>query len=165
MSAVALCSFVGVAHADEEHDSAAFSANRGFKIGIGPILLSPSREGGPWGGGLDLDGRYGIVAGPTVIAPGGRLAGYALSGRFIGTAMPTLRFTLPVGPLAPFVVGGIGGGWISNPSESGVAMLGGGGLMIHFGRVFAIGAEATYQTITGTEFHGLAIGPAISFGG
>lgn len=144
-------------------DSAAYRANEGFRLGIGPVLLFPS-DGGPLGGGLDLDARYGIPAGPTILAPGGRLAGYALSGRFIGVAMPTFRVTLPVGPLAPFVVGGVGGGWMSNPSEAGLALLGGGGLMVHFGRVLAVGAEVTYQTITGTEFQNLAIGPSIQIG-
>lgn len=155
-----------IAHAEEdEGDSAAMAANRGFKLGIGPIILFPMRDNGPFGGGLIVDGRYGIKAGPTVLAPGARLSGYLISGRFIGTAMPTFRVTLPVGPLAPFVLGGVGPGFISNDSEAGVALLGGGGLMIHFGRFFAIGAEATYQVITGTEFRSLAIGPAISFGG
>jgi hypothetical protein len=36
--------------------------------------------------------------------------------------------------------------------------------MVHLGRVLALGVEATYQTITGTEFKELAIGPAIMFG-
>ena len=150
---------------EQREESAAMSANRGFKLGLGPTLLLPMREGGPYGGGLNIEGRYGIKAGPTAIAPGGLLAGYLISSRFIGLAMPTLRVTLPVGPFAPYAVGGVGGGWISNASEGGVALLGGGGLMIHFGRVFAIGAEATYQTITGTEFGGVALGPAFSFGG
>jgi hypothetical protein len=166
---VAAASVVGIsrdARAQEEHeDSAAMSANRGFKLGIGPTVLLPMRAGGPYGGGLNVEGRYGIKAGPTVVAPGGMLAGYFISSRFIGMAMPTFRLTVPIGPLAPYALGGVGGGWISNPSEGGVALLGGGGLMIHFGRFFAIGAEATYQTITGTDFGGVTIGPAISFGG
>jgi hypothetical protein len=150
---------------ESEGDSPAMSANRGLNIGLGPTLLLPLRDGGPYGGGLTVDGRYGIKVGPTVLAPGGMLSGYLISSRFIGLAMPTFRITLPVGPLAPYALGGVGGGWISNPSEGGVALLGGGGLMIHFGRIFALGAEVTYQTITGTEFGGVAIGPAISFGG
>jgi hypothetical protein len=117
------------------------------------------------GGGVVFDGRYGFRAGPTVLAPGGRLAGYIISSRFVGTAMPTFRVTLPVGPLAPYVVGGIGAGGLSNPSESGLALLGGGGLMIHFGRIVAVGAELTYQRITGTEFESLGIGPSLQFGG
>lgn len=146
-----------------DESSAAVVANTGFHVGIGPVILIPPGNR-PIGGGLDLDLRYGIGLDPVIVAPGGRLAGYFISGRFIGMAMPTARLTLPVGPLAPFLSGGVGGGWISNPSEAGVALLGGGGLMVHFGRVFALGVEATYQTITGTDFHSLAIGPSILIG-
>ncbi|MDF2697965.1 MAG: hypothetical protein K0S65_6348 [Labilithrix sp.] len=152
------------ASAQEEHESAAMSANKGLRIGFGPELLLPS-DSGPMGGGAVLDGRYGFKAGPTVLAPGGRLGGYVISSRFAGTAMPTFRITLPVGPLAPYAVGGIGIGGLSNPGESGLAFLGGGGLMLHFGRILAIGAEVTYQRITGTEFEVLGIGPSIHIGG
>lgn len=140
-------------------------ANRGLHIGLGPAILFPSREGGPYGGGLEIEGRYGIEAGPTVIAPGGLVGGYLISSRFVALAMPTVRWTLPIGPLAPYVLGGIGGGWLSNPNDGGLAVLGGGGLAIHLGSVLAIGAEVTYRTITGTEYHGLALGPTITFGG
>lgn len=152
------------ASAQEERESAAMAANRGLRFGLGPELLLPT-DNGPMGGGLVLDGRYGFRAGPTVLAPGGRLGGYIISSRFAGTAMPTFRITLPVGPLAPFAVGGVGIGGLSNPGESGLAWLGGGGLMIHFGRVLAIGAEITYQRITDTELETLGIGPSIQFGG
>lgn len=146
-----------------DEDSAAVQANSGLHMGFGPILLIPT-DGGPMGGGLDFDLRYGIKLDPIILAPGGRLSGYLISERFVGTAMPTARVTLPLGPFAPFVVGGVGGGWMSNPGESGVALLGGGGLMIHFGRFLAIGAEATYQTITSTELKSWAIGPTILIG-
>ena len=152
------------ASAQEERESAAMQANRGLRFGLGPELLLPN-DRGPMGGGLVLDGRYGFKAGPTVLAPGGRLGGYVISSRFAGTAMPTFRITLPIGPLAPFAVGGLGIGGLSNPSESGLAWLGGGGLMVHFGRILAIGAEITYQRIEGTEFETLGIGPSIQFGG
>lgn len=150
---------------EPERDSVAMEANRGLKIGIAPTLVFPMRDGGPYGGGLELQGRYGIKAGPTVVAPGGALGGYAISGRFVGLAMPTLRWTFPVGPLAPYALGGIGVGGLTNPGESGLALMGGGGLMIHFGRIFALGAELSYRTITNTEYGGLALGPVISFGG
>lgn len=163
-AALALALVPATALAQEEGESTAMRANRGFKLGLGPELLIPS-DGGPMGGGLTLDGRYGIKAGPTVLAPGGRLAGYYISKRFVGTAMPTFRVTVPVGPLAPFLVGGLGPGGMTNDGEGGLAILGGGGLMIHFGRFVAVGAEVTYQKITGTEFEMLGIGPAIHFGG
>lgn len=146
----------------EDENTPAKAANRGFTTEFGPVILFPS-DGGPAGGGLDLDLRYGIEAGPVIVAPGARLDGYYFSGRFVGMAMPAVRLTLPIGPFAPFVVGGVGGGWISNPAENGLAFLGGGGLVIHLGRVVAIGVEATYQTIKDTEFEMLAIGPTISF--
>jgi len=109
--AAALLTIAASASAQEESESTAMRANRGFRFGFGPALLLPT-DGGPLGGGLVLDGRYGIKAGPTVLAPGGRLAGYLLSARFIGTAMPTFRVTLPVGPFAPYILGGVGGGWL-----------------------------------------------------
>lgn len=166
VAAIVTVAIPSAAHAQEDDsESVAMRANKGLKIGLGPTILMPQRDGGPLGGGLALDGRYGIKAGPTVLAPGGRLSGYLQSSRFTGIAMPTFRVTLPAGPLAPYIVGGVGGGWLSNPSDSGLAVMGGGGLMIHFGRFFAIGAEATYQRITTTPFEVLAIGPSISFGG
>jgi hypothetical protein len=161
---LAVLLFPAAAAAQEQPESPAIGANRGFRLGVGPALLLPTDDG-PIGGGLVLDGRYGIKAGPTVIAPGGRLSGYLISSRFVGTAMPTLRVTVPVGPLAPFVLGGVGPGGLTNPNQGGVALLGGGGLMVHFGRVVAIGGEVTYQRITGTEFQALALGPAIHFDG
>jgi hypothetical protein len=165
LAAAVVLTIPSPASAQEESESTAMQANKGLRFGFGPALLVPTERDRPLGGGLVLDGRYGFRVGPTVMAPGGRLAGYLLSERFIGTAMPTFRITLPVGPLAPYALGGLGGGWISNPADSGLAWIAGGGLMIHFGRVLAIGAEATYETITGTEFKALSIGPAIHIGG
>lgn len=144
-----------------DEDSAAVQANKGLHFGIGPVLLVPP-DNRPLGGGLDLDLRYGIGAEPFILAPGGRLAGYFISGRFIGVAMGTFRLTVPLGPLAPFGIGGVGPGTITNPGETGLALMGGGGLMIHFGKILAVGAEATYQTITGTEFKTFTIGPSIA---
>jgi hypothetical protein len=151
-----------VARAYDE-DSAAVRANKGFHFGLGPVLLVPT-DGGPLGGGADVELRYGIGADPVIIAPGGRLSGYYISERFIGMATPTVRVTLPLGPLAPFVLGGLGPGYITNPGEPGVAAIAGGGLMIHITSFFALGAEATYQTITGTEFQSFGIGPSLIIG-
>jgi hypothetical protein len=166
VGSVALVATPSVARAQEnENDTVAMQANRGLKVGLGPTLLLPLHEGSAYGGGLTVDGRYGIQAGRTVIAPGGRLGGYLISRRFVGLAMPTARVTVPVGPLAPYVMGGLGAGGLTNDGESGLAAMVGGGLMIHVGSVFAFGAQATYQVITGTEMHTVAITPAISFGG
>lgn len=149
--------------AQAEGDSAAWRANTGLITGLGLALLVP--EEGSIGGGLELGARYGIPAGPVVLAPGGLLGGYYLQERFIGVLMPTFRVTLPLGPLAPFGQGGVGGGTITNPGEGGLAWLAGGGLMIHFGGILAIGAEINYQGISGTGYKALSIGPSIVIGG
>lgn len=147
----------------EERDSAAYDSNEGWNTGFGPMIIAP-RDGGPLGAGLDLDLRYGIGAGPFVFAPGGRLAGYYYSQRFVGLAMPTARLTLPIGPLAPYGVVGAGAGSVSNPTQSGMALMGGGGLMLHFGRIFGLGVEATYQKITETDFRAISVGPLFTIG-
>ena len=149
------------ARADE--DDIAYRANTGLRWGIGPVILIPPGDR-PLGGGLDLDVRYGIGAGPVVVAPGARFAGYILSREYIVLGMPTARVTLPFGPLAPFVVGGVGPGYTSAEEKGGVALLGGGGLMVHIGPFFGIGAEATYQTITGTDFKAVTVGPSLLIG-
>jgi hypothetical protein len=155
------------ARAQEEgtEESVAMRANTGLNLGLAPMVLLPARDNGPWGGGLDVQGRYGLRVWKTVVAPGAMLGGYTISGRLIGLAMPTLRWTIPIGPLAPYGVGGIGYGGITNPGDSGLGWLAGGGLMIHFGHVVGIGAELTYRAITGTDYGALVLGPQISFGG
>jgi hypothetical protein len=163
LAVVALVATPRVAAAQEQATSVAAQQNRGLKVGLEPTLVLPLRSNGPWGGGLSVDGRYGIPVGRTVIAPGGRISGYLISERAIGIAMPTARVTVPVGPLAPYLVGGVGVGVVTNDSEAGAALLGGGGMMIHVGRGVAFGAEATYQTITGTEFNTVTISPTIMF--
>ena len=90
-----------------------------------------------------------------------RLGAYFPPDVNIVAGLGTLRLTFPLGPFAPFVVGGAGPGYVSSPSHTGVAYLGGGGFMVHIGTHFGFGAEATYQAITGTEFAALFVGPLI----
>jgi hypothetical protein len=152
--------------ADADHqvpDTPAWRANVGLVSGLGLAVLIPDE--GSAGLGLELAGRYGVPVGPLVLAPGARVGGYYLQERVIGLLMPTFRVTVPLGPLAPYAQGGIGAGGITNPGEGGLAWLGGGGLMIHFGGVLSIGAEINYQGITGTGFKVLSIGPTIVIGG
>lgn len=168
VATIAIASTVFAAEAsaqEQEEESVGMSANKGFKLGFAPMLLLPMRDNGPWGGGLELQARYGIKAGGTVFAPGGMLGGYTISGRFLYIAMPTVRWTVPIGPVAPYIVGGAGYGGFSNPGQDGFAALGGGGMMIHLGHVIAIGAELTYRTITNTGYDALVFGPQIAFGG
>lgn len=150
-----------VARADV--DSPAFSSNVGPVKGLGVAILVPDE--GSAGGGLELSGRYGFPVGPVILAPGARAGGYYLQERVIGLLLATGRATLPLGPLAPFVQAGGGMGGLSNPGDGGPAWLLGGGLMIHFGRHFALGAEVSWQGIGGTGFEVLSIGPSLVIGG
>jgi hypothetical protein len=165
LTALALLTLAARAEAQErkEGESPSVSANTGLITGVGPLLLLPS-DGGPLGGGLEADVRYGIKAGPVIVGPGGRISGYAVSGRFVGIVMPAARVTLPVGPFAPYAVGGLGGGFLTNPGEGGVSFLAGLGTMVHFGRMIAVGLEASFRTITGTEFQMFTLGPVVSLG-
>ncbi len=146
-----------------KRDSAAWNANKGFIPGLALVLVAPPE--GPMGGGAMIHARYGIPTGPVVLAPGAQMGGFVVQRRFIGNLMGTFRVTMPFGPLAPYAKGGLGPGLMTNDSDAGLAWMGGGGLMIHFGRFFAFGADVSYQAITGTGFEMITIGPSIMIGG
>jgi len=137
--------------------------NTGFRFSIAPGIFIPI-NGERVGFSIAGDFRYGIEVGPIVVAPGARLAGYFPSNLTVLAAMATTRLTLPLGPVGPYVVGGVGPGWVSEPSRAGLAWLAGGGLMVHIGTRFGIGAEATYQAITNTRFKALFVGPSFLLG-
>jgi len=144
-------------------DTPAWNANVDQVTGLGFVLLVPPE--GSVGAGLEFSTRYGIPLGPVVLAPGGRIGGYYIQERLIGAMLATGRVTVPLGPLAPFVHGGAGGGALFNPGDGGLAWLVGGGLMVHFGRSLVVGAEVNLQGITGTGFEALSIGPSVVIGG
>ena len=144
-------------------NTAAWRANTGVVTGLGFMLLIPKH--GDVGFGLDFGLRYGIPVGPFILAPGALISGSYLQSRFVGDLMGTARVTLPIGLLAPFVHGGIGGGTLTNPSDGGVAWMAGGGLVVHLGGVLALGLELNYKTITDTRFEAWTVGPTIAFGG
>ncbi len=134
--------------------------NSGFRLGISPGIVF-SRGNAAFALGLRFG--YGIDTGPVIVVPGVRLTGYFTDPN-VYLGMPTMRLVVPIDRFAPFVEGGAGIGYVSDPSKAGLALMGGGGFMIHF-RHIALGAEVSYQTITGTEFNGISVGPiiAISF--
>jgi hypothetical protein len=134
--------------------------NKGLHASIAPGIFIPTR-GGDVGFSIAGELRYGFVVGPLILAPGVRLAAYFPPRVNIVAALVTFRVSVPLGAFAPFAVGGTGPGYVSSPSHTGVAYLGGGGFMVHIGTRFGIGAEATYQAITGTDFAALLFGPLL----
>lgn len=133
--------------------------NSGFKWGIAPGVIF---SGGKTGFFLGLRFGYGFDTGPVILVPGMRLAGYFTDPN-VYVGMPTFKVVLPIDRFAPFVEGGAGVGHVTDPQKSGLALMGGGGFMLHFTKI-AFGAEGSYQTIAGTEFRGLSAGPLLAFG-
>ena len=134
--------------------------NSGFQWGLAPGVVFSSGKAGFF---LGLRFGYGIDTGPVIVVPGVRLAGFLLDPN-VYLGMPVLKVIVPIDRFAPFLEGGTGVGHVTDPSETGVALLGGGGFMVHVSPAFAIGAEANYQTITGTGFRGFGVGPILAIG-
>ena len=133
--------------------------NSGFQWGISPGIVVVN---GDVGFALGARVGYGFDLGAVIVAPGLKVAGF-FTDPSVYLGMPTVKLVVPIDRFAPFVEGGVGAGWVSDPGKTGVALMGGGGFMIHF-RHFAFGAEVSYTTITGTNFHGIGFGPILAFG-
>lgn len=155
-AATAVISFSGAARAQELGEPRVMGDNTGPGVEVRPGAYFPSR--GDTGFNVDATATYGIGAAPFVIAPGARFAGYfgdqgALSG------MPVVEVMLPIGAFVPYVKGGAGVGHANGPDETGLALMAGGGLDIHLTRDVLLGVDATWETVQGTGFNAIAVGP------
>lgn len=145
------------ARRDPQRDSIA-SYYSGFHFGIDPGVVF---ENGKAGFALGLRVEYGIDTGSFIVAPGVALAAYFLDPNvYIG--MPTMKLVLPIGWFVPFIEGGAGVGEVTQPSTTGLALLGGGGFMIHASPNVALGVDAGYETIVGTDFGAVMLGPVLA---
>ena len=138
---------------------AAIASNyAGFHLGFDPgVVFGNGKAGFAIAGRLE----YGFDTGSLIIAPGVSVAAYFLDPNvYIG--MPTVKLTLPIGWFVPFIEGGAGVGQVTEPSDTGLALLGGGGFMIHASPNVALGVEAGYEAIVGTDFAVVTLGPVIA---
>ena len=133
--------------------------NSGFQWGISPGIVVVN---GDVGFALGARIGYGFDLGAVILVPGLKVEGF-FTDPSVYLGMPTVKLVVPIDRFAPFLEGGTGVGWVSDPSKTGVALMGGGGFMVHF-RHFAFGAEVSYTAITGTKFHGIGFGPILAFG-
>jgi hypothetical protein len=141
--------------------------NTGFQWGLSPgVVFAGSKASFV----LGLRLGYGIDTGKVIVVPGVRLSAYFTDPN-VYLGMPVMKLVYPIGHFAPFVEAGAGVGYIAGydldsrtsvAAQTGVALLGGGGFMVHFGWKFGLGIEANYQTVTGTDFHGFGIGPILA---
>ncbi len=133
-------------------------ATQGYKFGgsAGVFFRSPSdRVGFSFTGDL----TYSLRLGPVMVAPGARISGYFAKDFKAMGGFGTLTSALCLGPVLPFVMGGVGVGYIGGDyKDVGVGYLGGGGLLLVLGRRLILGVEATYQGFALTDFHALFLG-------
>lgn len=143
-----------VGHADEN-----FS---GWSFNLTPVLM-PAKDQYRWGGGADPEVKYTVDLGAARLSAGARIGAYYARNLFGITAMPTLRLTLPVGPVEPYVAFGMGYGWLPRIGQEDVATMSRIGVVFRFSRSLAIGVEGTVQRIEGTEFRFPSLGSMMSF--
>jgi hypothetical protein len=141
--------------------------NTGFQWGLSPGVVF---TGGKASFFLGLRFGYGIDTGHVILVPGVRLSGYFTDPN-VYLGMPVMKLVYPIGHFAPFIEAGAGVGYVAGydldsrtsvAAQTGVALLAGGGFMVHFSWKFGLGVEANYQTVTATEFHGFGIGPILA---
>lgn len=133
--------------------------NSGFQLNISPGIVVVN---GDVGFALGARVGYGIDLDSVIIVPGVRVSAYFTDPQ-VYVGMPTFKLVLPIDRFAPFAEVGGGVGTVTEPSKAGFAWLVGGGFMVHFRHV-ALGAEVSYQAITGTGFKGIGFGPILAFG-
>ena len=140
----------------------AAESHSGWSTNFTPVLIAPKGDQ-DLGGGLDPEVKYTLDQGAARLSAGLRIGGYYARDLFGVTAMPTLRLTVPVGPVEPYASFGINYGWLPDEGEEGVATMSRLGIVFRFSDSLALGVEGTLQQIDGTEFRFPSIGSMISF--
>ncbi len=141
--------------------------NTGFQWGLAPGVVF---SGGNASFYLGVRFGYGFDTGKLIIVPGVKLSAYFTDPN-VYLGMPVMKLVYPIDRFAPFVEGGAGLGYVAGfdvdsrtsvAAQTGVALLVGGGFMLHFSWKFGLGVEANYQVVTGTDFRGFGIGPILA---
>jgi hypothetical protein len=135
--------------------------NTGFQWGLSPGVVFPPGQTAAFYVGLRFG--YGMDTGTAILVPGVQLAAYfTIPNVYLG--MPVMKLVYPIDRFAPFVEGGVGLGEVPDPSATGVALMAGGGFMVHPSSAFAFGVQASYQAVTQVGFHGFGLGPILAIG-
>jgi len=141
--------------------------NTGFQWGLSPGVVF---SGGNASFYLGVRFGYGFDTGKLIIVPGVKLSAYFTDPN-VYLGMPVMKLVYPIDRFAPFIEGGAGLGYVAGfdvdsrtsvDAKTGVALLFGGGFMLHFSWKFGLGVEANYQVVTGTDFRGFGIGPILA---
>jgi hypothetical protein len=134
----------------------------GWSLNLTPVLLLP--EGNyRLGGGADPEIKYTVDLGRARLSAGARIGAYYAKNLFGMTLMPTLRLTMPVGPVEPYVSFGMGYGWLPKSDHAAIATMSRLGIVFRFSESFALGIEGTVQQIEGSAFRFPSFGSMASF--
>jgi hypothetical protein len=132
-----------------------------WSLNFTPVLIMP--EGADrLGGGVDPELKYTLDRGGARLGAGLRVGGYYAKNLFGIVAMPTIRLTVPVGPVEPYVSFGMGYGWLPKIKYSDVATMSRLGVVFRFSESFAVGLEGTIQKIEGSDFRFPSFGSAVA---
>jgi hypothetical protein len=141
--------------------AAAEQDRSGWSINFTPVLMLPSDEY-RLGGGADPELKYTLDLGGALLSAGTRLSGHYAKNMFGMTMMPTLRVTVPVGPVEPYAAFGMGYGWIPKTSHGDFATMSRLGIVFRFSESFALGVEGTFQDVQDSDFRFPSFGSMVS---
>jgi len=77
--------------------------------------------------------------------------------------MPTLRVTVPIGPLEPYAALGVGYGWLPGLGDVYLATMSRLGVVFRFNESIAIGVEGTLQDFYGSAYDIASLGSMMAF--
>lgn len=131
--------------------AAAAGDDSGWSLNFTPVVLLP-KDDYRVGGGTDPEVKYTRDVGAVWLSAGGRVGGYYAKNMFGVMVMPTLRVTLPLGAVDPYLAGGVGYGWLPEIEHESLATMARLGTVFHFSDSFSIGVEGTLQKLHGSNF-------------
>lgn len=141
--------------------AAALENKSGWSINFTPVVFFPDHDY-RFGGGADPELKYTLDLGGARLSAGGRLSGHYAKNIFGVTVMPTLRLTMPVGPVEPYVAFGMGYGWLPSEGHGDFATMSRLGVVFRFSERFALGVEGTIQKLDHSDFRFPAFGSMVS---
>lgn len=133
----------------------------GWSVNLTPVLIVSGDD--DLGGGMDPEVQYTTDLGSSRLGAGLRIGGYYARERFGVVYSPTLRLTVPVGKMEPYVSFGMGYGWIPDDDAEGVSTMSRTGVVYRVRRNLAIGLETTVQKIDGANWSFPSIGSMMAF--
>lgn len=133
----------------------------GWSVNFTPVII-PGTGGYHLGGGADPELKYTIDRGGARLSAGLRVGGYYAKNLFGVMLMPTLRITVPVGPVEPYAAFGLGYGWIIEDGHDDLARMSRLGVVFRVSRSVALGIEGTLQEIDHSAFRFPSLGSMVA---